>query len=160
MLEKYGLFLQINVDGQVSFFPITEELEKIVISELGKEYAGKSITISVTHSQNVNDKTSSAAIWNPTLFHNTTVGQFAVFSLMESIENRASLARICHENNRILECNKKTEAKALPILEELIGSEKFPEVKKRLENVLSPTEIYPILDELDLFPEERKTNKR
>ena len=160
MLEKYGLFLQIKVDGQVHFFPITDELEKKVISELGMEYAGKITKISVTHSPNINDETSSAAIWDPTLFNNTTVGKFAVFSLMESIENRASLARICHENNPTLECYKKTEAKALPILEELIGSEKFPEVKKRLENVLSPTEIYPILDELNLFSEEKKSNKR
>ena len=160
MLEKYRLFLQINVDDQVHFLPITEELEKKVISELGMEYAGKSITINVTYSQNVNDKTSSAAIWNPALFHNTTVGQFAVFSLMESIENRASLERNCPENNRNLECKKESEAKALSILEDLIGSEIFPEVKKRLENVSDPTKIYPILDGLNLFSEERKTNKR
>ena len=160
MLAKYGLYLKVEADNKTNFIPITEELEETIISELGMEYAGKSITINVTYSQNVNDKTSSAAIWNPTLFHNTTVGQFAVFSLMESIENRASLARICHENNPTLECYKKTEAKALPILEELIGSEKFPEVKKRLENVSDPTKIYPILDGLNLFSEERKTNKR
>ena len=119
---------------------------------------GTHIIISVSHSPNIYDDVSSAVIWQPRFYDKRTVGEFVVFSLMQAIENRASFARTCPENKGELEIREDYEAKALPILEELIGSERFPEVKKRLENLTSPNGIYPILDELNLFSEEKKPN--
>ena len=53
-----------------------------------------------------------------------------------------------------MEEKEKVEAKALPILENLIGSERLSEVKKRIENLSSPVNMYSIIDELNLFSEE------
>ena len=86
MIAKYGLYLKVEKYGAdyiTNFIPITEELEETIISELGIWEEGKFTIISVTHSQNKNDETSSAAVWNPKSFDNTTtVGQFAVYSLI------------------------------------------------------------------------------
>ena len=164
MLGKYGLYLQINVGGQIVHFRITDELEKVTIGGLGIDKDGTYVIITVTHSKDVNDRTSSVAIFEPALFDSITVGEFAVLSLMESIENRASFVRTCElkssheklssEDREFMEEKEKVEAKALPILENLIGSERLSEVKKRIENLSSPVNMYSIIDELNLFSEE------
>ena len=144
MLAKYGLYLKVEADNKTNFIPITEELEETIISKLGIWEEGKFTMITVTHSQNRNDEASSAAIWNPNnLFDNTTVGQFAVFSLMKAIDNRECFERFCNlestkreypvESTEKLHELEKVEAKALTILEDLIGSKRLPEVKERIE---------------------------
>ena len=166
MIAKYGLYLKVEKYGAdyiTNFIPITEELEETIISELGIWEEGKFTIISVTHSQNKNDETSSAAVWNPKSFDNTTtVGQFAVYSLMEAIEDRISFKKNIPvpEGEEVLHQLENVEAKALPILEDLIGSERLSEVKKRMESVTFPTEIRQIvLEELNLFLEERKSKR-
>lgn len=167
MLAKYGLYLKVEApleaDHKTSFIPITEEIEETIISELGIWEEGKFKVIQVTHSQNKNDKASDAAVWDPKSFGNTTVGQFAVYSLMEAIENR-----ITYKNNvpgpegaEVLRQLENVEAKALPILEDLIGSERLSEVKKRIESVTFPSDEIRqiIIEELNLFLKERKSKR-
>ena len=173
MLAKYGLYLKVETynktDNKTNFIPITEELEETIISKLGIWEEGKFTMIKVTYSQNRNDEASSAGIWNPNLSDNTTVGQFAVFSLMKAIDNRESFKRFCNlestkreypvESTKKLHELEKVEAKALTILEDLIGSEKLAEVKERIESTVYRNEIYQIIEELNLFSKERKQKR-
>ena len=147
--------------------PITKELENMKVSEIAALIGVKNATVEIYHDKEGKKPASSAYLstWVP-FAKEVTVKNYAIFSLMESIENRASMIRTMRMSGNFVDERRKQEILAelsekenlaLNALRTVIDEETLKVAVERIRKLNSPVGIYDLIDELGILKKDQST---
>ena len=171
-LEKANIYLKVveqigyaQKKATIVYLPITQELENMKVSEIPALLGIKDATIEVYHDKDGEKRASSVMIstWIP-FAKEVTIKNYALFSLMEAIENHASMLNTLNRTgNPIDERTKEvilgelaeTENLAISALRKVIDEEALKIVVDRTRKLNSQEGIYGLIDELGILETEQ-----
>ena len=169
-LENAKIYLKVvemigneNRERKIRFLPITEELENMTISEIPALLGIENATVEIYHDQK--DKNASYAILSTRLpfAEEVTVKKYAIFSLMESIENHASMIRTMKTAGHLFDDRRRKEVLtelaekenlALNALRTVMDEATLKVAVERIREIRNLVEVYELIDELGILETE------
>ena len=170
MLKELNLYLEVTElvgDSDRTprriYLPIDDKIENKKIADIPKYVGMENASMTITYGKNYNANVSSAYLWN-VYAGETTVKGYTIFSLMEGIENSISMANTAFITG--IDVNESTRHKfrsryemAKEKLSLILDQKTLDYVCDKIRSFNSPSEIYGLIDELDIL-KEKESNKQ
>ena len=164
MLDSLNIFLEVeeqvghsNKEKRIMYLSINSEIENLKLYDIPSYLGMENASVRVTHNQDDESYVSSAYAncWEA---GETKVSEFAIFSLMEAIENNSSMKKtlerglISNPDHTLITEKETKEQLAIKELSKIIDDSKLDEICEKIRSFSSPVQIYDLIKEFEIIP--------